>query len=140
MSDDLRGVLVASTDADACEVMARVVETASFDAIRLPPASSVTDAVVNSRPAGLLLDLGATNLETLRAVRDRSEAAAAQVRIVVIGTGPAGGRLAWQAGADGYLVRPFHAADLVAAFRDALARDEPARVSHRTEAATELTV
>lgn len=139
MSDDPRSVLVASTDADAREVMARVVETASLDAVRLPAAESVMDAVVNSRPAGLLLDLGAANLETLRAVRERSEPAAAQVRIVVIGTGPAGGRLAWHAGADGYLVRPFHADDLVASFRESLDRDDAARAARRTEAATDPT-
>lgn len=140
MSDDPRSVLVASTDPDAREVMARVLESASLDAVRLPAAESVPDAVVSSRPAGLLLDLGAVNLETLRAVRERDEPAAARVRVVVIGTGPAGGRLAWQAGADGYLVRPFHADDLVASLRDALALDEAARVTRRNEATTDLTV
>lgn len=139
MTDGPRSVLVASTDPDACEIMARVIETASLEAVRLPTGESVPDAVLSTRPAGLLLDLGAANLETLRAIREHDEPVADQVRILVIGTGPAGGRLAWQAGADGYLVRPFRADDLVAAVTDALARDEAGRVSRRTEATAELT-
>ena len=132
MADVATTVLVASAEADVREILARVVETAGFEAVRLEPHAAVAGAVLSTRAQALVLDLGADNLPTLRDLRDREEAAAAEVRVVVIGTGPAGGRLATQAGADGYLVRPFHADELRVTLTEALARTDDARRSRRT--------
>lgn len=124
-------ILIASPDESVREVLARLVETAGHEAVRLDPAVDVPDAVVATIAAGLVLDLGGSNQSVLEAVRRRTEATAANVRIIVIGSGPAGGRLALQAGADGFLVRPFHARELQDALSDALARNEVARQSWR---------
>lgn len=124
-------ILVAQPDPQVREVVARVVEAAGLSAVRLEASADVAGAVANSRADGLVLDLGAGNLATLQAVRSGSEPAATDVRLVVIGTGPSGGRLAWQAGADGFLARPFHARDLQAALTDALALDDDGRTARR---------
>ena len=97
-------VLIASPDESVREVLARLVETAGHEAVRLDPAVDVPDAVVATSAGGLVLDLGAANQAVLEAVRARTEATAAGVRIVVIGSGPAGGRLALNAGADGSII------------------------------------
>jgi DNA-binding NtrC family response regulator len=128
-------ILVANPDEQVREVVARVVEAGGHEVVRLEPAADVTAAVVSSSAAGLVLDLGAANLAALQALRAEGSAAATDVRVVVIGTGPAGGRLAWQAGADGFLVRPFHARDLQAAVAEALAADDGARQARRTAGA-----
>lgn len=131
-------VVVANPDEAAREVIARVVETGGFDAVRLEPGSDPVDAVLASRADAVVLDLGADNLDIIIGLRQRTEAAAAAARVVVLGAGPATGRRALQSGADAYLQRPFHADELRAALTDALARPEPERSAWRTIAIANL--
>jgi DNA-binding response OmpR family regulator len=131
-------ILIASADEQVREVLARLVETAGLEAVRLDPAVDIPDAVVATIAAGLVLDMGAGNQSVLEAIRRRTESTAANVRVVVIGSGPAGGRLALQAGADGYLVRPFHARDLQSAVTGALGRSEAGRHAWRAATAGSL--
>lgn len=139
MADDAaRTILVASQDEAVCEILARVVETAGFEAVRLEVGVDVVDVVVVSAAHGLVLDLGAHNQPTLEALRGRSEPAATEAVAIVIGTGPAGGRLAWAAGADGFLVRPFAATELQTTLREVTGLDLEARRSRRTAGAEAL--
>lgn len=131
MGDADATVLVASGDEQVREVLARVVEVAGLDAIRMDPSADVAEAAAAAPAQGVVLDLGAGNLEALRSLRASDDAVAAEARVIVLGTGPAGGRLAWQAGADGFLVRPFHARELQAALTDSLALDASERQARR---------
>lgn len=131
-------VVVANPDEAAREVIARVVEAGGLDAVRLDPGTDPADAVLASRADALVLDLGAANLDAVVALRQRTEPAATAVRILVLGAGPATGRLALQSGADAFLSRPFHADDLHLALNDALARPEPERSAWRTIAIANL--
>lgn len=126
-------VVVANRDDDAREVVARVVEGAGFEATRVASPGEVPAAVGSA--VAVVVDLGPDGLEVVRALRD---GAGTEVPVVVVGTGPAGGRLALQAGADGFLVRPFHARDLQAAVRDAVARPAAERAAWRTATAAAL--
>lgn len=128
---DRTPILVVNTEESAREIISRVVETAGFDAVRLTDHSDLATAVAHSGAGGLVLDLGADNLSVLQDLRSHTEPAAAAARVLVLGSGPAGGRLAWQAGADAFLVRPFHARDLQAALTEALARPDDDRQAHR---------
>ena len=92
-----------------------MVEAAGHEPSASSRAPTWPTAVTHRAADACVLDLGADNLDALRALRGQRRAVGPAVRVVVIGTGPAGGRLAWQAGADGFLVRPFHARDLQAA-------------------------
>lgn len=127
-------VVVANVDDDAREVVARVVEAAGFDAVRVATGADV--AASTSSAAAVVLDLGANGLDVLRTLRGSD--GGAEVPVVVVGTGPAGGRLALQAGADGFLVRPFHARDLQTAVTDAVARPAAERSDWRTATAAFL--
>ncbi|QXC59920.1 hypothetical protein KSP35_16275 [Aquihabitans sp. G128] len=138
MGDGSTTILVANPDEAVREVVARVVETVGLDAVRLAPDADLADAVVHSGATGAVLDLGPDNLAALEALRARTEPGATGARVVVIGTGPANGRLAWQAGADGFLVRPFHARELQAALTEALARPDADRAAHRDAQAAAL--
>ena len=138
MGDDGTTILVANPDSQVQELLARVVETVGLSAVRLDAAVDIAQAVAVNAADGLILDLGAGNLEALQAVRARPEPAGLTAAIIVIGTGPAGGRLAWQAGADAFLVRPFHARDLQAAVTSALALDPAGRAARRAAGVAEL--
>ena len=131
-------ILIASPDEQVREVLARLVEASGLETVRLDPAVDIPDAVVATIAAGLVLDMGASNQSVLEAIRRRTETTAANVRVIVIGSGPAGGRLALQAGADGFLVRPFRATDLQAAVTDALGRSEAGRQSWRAATSAAL--
>jgi CheY-like chemotaxis protein len=158
-------VVVANPDEDAREVVARVVEAGGLTAVRVASAAEVPDAVAAAGGGagatgviGVILDLGPANLQALEALRAgdgrtddgrkddgagdgrtddgrKDDGAGDGPRVVVLGTGPANGRLALRAGADGYLVRPFHARDLRATLADALARPDAERATWRTAAA-----
>ena len=138
MGDDGTTILVANPDTQIQELLARIVETAGLSAVRLDAAVDIAQAVAVNAADGLILDLGAGNLAALQAVRARPEPAGLTSVIIVIGTGPAGGRLAWQAGADAFLVRPFHARDLQAAVTGALALDPAGRAARRAAGLAEL--
>ncbi len=128
-------VVVANADDDAREVVARVVEGAGFDVVRVSSGGEVPAAAGSA--VAVVADLGADGLDVVRTLRSAG-GAAGEVPVLVVGTGPAGGRLALQAGADGFLVRPFHARDLQAAVRDAVARPDAERAAWRTDAAAAL--
>ena len=131
-------VLVANPDDQVREILARLIEEAGFEAVRLDPTVDVPDAVVATTASGLVLDLGADNLPVLEALRRRPEATAGSVRVVVVGTGPASGRLAIAAGADGFLVRPFHGKELQGALSEAVGRSESKRHAWRASATAAL--
>lgn len=136
MGDDaVATILIAQPEPQVREVVARVVEAAGFSAVRLEPSLDIGEASASSGAAGVVLDLGPANLGALQAIRARPEPAAAQVCVVVLGTGPAGGRLAWQAGADGFLARPFHARELQAALAEAMTLDDAGRAARRSASA-----
>lgn len=126
-------VVVANADDDAREVVARVVEGAGFEAARVATAGDVTSS--SGSATAVVLDLGTEGLEVLRSLRTSD---GTEVPVVVVGTGPAGGRLALQAGADGFLVRPFHARELQTALTDAVARPPAERAPWRTATAASL--
>ena len=133
-------VLVANTDAAVCEVLARIVEAAGHEAVRVAELDKVAAAVVTAAADALVLDLGPDSLGVLTELRSRAEPLADAVRVAVLGTGPANARLAWQAGADVVLVRPFAAADLQAELAAALARGDVDRWALRVARAAELAV
>lgn len=133
-------VVVAGTDAAVCEVLARIAEAAGHEAVRVTELDKVPGAVVTAAADALLLDLGPESLGVLTELRSRAEPVADAVRVVVLGTGPANARLAWQAGADVVLVRPFAATELQAELASALGRSDSDRGALRVAKAAELAV
>lgn len=124
MAPAAAAVYVACPDDTVREVLARVVEAGGHTATR---GDGDAAAITASGAQAVVLDLGPATQDVLGALR----AAGDEQRVVVIGTGPAGARLAWQAGADGYLVRPFDAEQLQAAIDAALTADGAARAAAR---------
>ena len=124
-------VVVANTDETVCEVLARVVEAGGHEAVRITDPGLVSGAVQSAPADALVLDLGAGNVEQLRSVRAGDHPRATESRAIVISTGPANALLAWQAGADAVLTRPFPAEALQTALTEALGRSTADREATR---------
>jgi DNA-binding response OmpR family regulator len=127
-------VVVANPDDTVREVLARIVESGGHEAVRTAEAERVAEAVGASLPQGAVLDLGAGTVDAVRAIRGDGSPVAGSVRIVAVATGPANAVLAWQAGADAVLVRPFAADALRAELGSVLTRTESDRVDVRAAA------
>ena len=128
---DRASVVVANPDADVCEVLARVVEAAGHTAVRVTDPAGVTTAVLGSQADAVVLDAGAANLDALKDLRSPASGANASVRVIVVGSGPASARLAWQEGADAVLSRPFAATEVGQSLAASLGRDDSARAAER---------
>ncbi len=134
MSDDGAGrttVVVACADQTVCEVLARVVETGGYEAVRVTDETHVVGGVLSAPAEALVLDLGAGNVAQLRALRGGDHPRSTSSRAVVIVSGPANALQAWQADADAVLTRPFKAEELTATLAEALARDPQGRAPLR---------
>lgn len=124
-------VVVASVDQTVCEVLARVVEAAGHEAVRVTDGTQVAGAVLSAPAEALVVDLGSDNVHQLRSLRGGDHPRSTSSRAVVIVSGPANALLAWQADADAVLTRPFRAEELQAALADVLTRDPADRAPVR---------
>ncbi|WP_426570837.1 hypothetical protein [Aquihabitans sp. McL0605] len=124
-------VVVANADETVCEVLARVIEAGGHESVRVTDATQVSSAVNSASADAVLLDLGAANVDQLRNLRSEGHPRGSDARAVVISTGPANSLLAWQAGADAVLTRPFKAEELQATLADVLGRTNDARAAIR---------
>jgi DNA-binding response OmpR family regulator len=139
---DLTGtrVLVADDHEQGSEITRRVLERAGFSvdraqdlddamarlAISKPPFACVIADFDDSSSGGLKL------LETIRASTDDDVVA---TTVIMCADVDANRRFSWQSGADGFIVRPFHIDELLAAVRDAILRSSEERARFRREQA-----
>jgi DNA-binding response OmpR family regulator len=139
MTEELAAVVVANPGGSELELLARVVTAAGFRACPVEAGdAAVVTAVRDEGAQAVLLDLGIDNLATLEALRASDDAATAAARVLVLGDGPANGRLAWQAGSDGLLIRPFHIDELRDALYGVLERPDGERAAARAAGLAEL--
>ncbi|MCU1372373.1 MAG: hypothetical protein JWO77_3567 [Ilumatobacteraceae bacterium] len=124
-------VVVANTDETVCEVLARVVEGAGHEAVRVTEPTQVVGGVLSAPAMALVLDLEAGNVAQLRSLRGGDHPRSTSTRVVVIVSGPANALQAWQADADAVLTRPFRAAELHDALAEVLAREPGERTAVR---------
>lgn len=135
-------VAVVNDDEGAREVIARLVERDGHTARRVASAAEALALVADSPVDLAVLDLHsggpAVNRTLLKEAREAAagegEEARPDLRAVLVGRSEGSGLLAWQGGADGFLVRPFHADDLVRAIDEALTRPDTERDAHRQAA------
>ena len=128
-------VLVVNDDDDACELLCRLLARVGYTVFR---AASHQEAMslLSGQPAHcIVLDLATggvgTNLKLLDAIRSHADAAVSQARVVLVAKQTNNRMFSWQAGVDAFLVRPFHADDLLREVADSLSRTEDERAKHR---------
>ena len=129
-------VLVLNDDRDACELIARLVESAGWtaergyeldDAIRLLLAGGHRAVVIDSMSMGItaafrLLD------EVRKAGPDIRN-----VAVVILAATDTNRLFAFQSGVDGYIVRPVHSDELLDVIRRVMARSTDERVEFRRQ-------
>ena len=135
-TDEHGTVLVVADDVNAAELLARLVAGGGFRAVvaQSPEAAMIDIEDADAPFAAVLLDLelrhGTSSLRALADIR-RLPGTAGHVPVVVCSWDDDTRSQAWMTGVDGYLVRPFAAADLQALITEAVERPEHHREDHR---------
>jgi DNA-binding response OmpR family regulator len=128
-------LLVVNDDPDGCELIARIVESAGWTATRTYTVDDAVASLPNADPPfkAVLADFndGGTAaalrlLDTIRRIPGFAE-----MPVIVLTRNDANRLHAWQSGIDGFIVRPFHADDLINAVYAVLARTPEEREAYR---------
>lgn len=129
-------LLIVNDDEGGCELVARILEGAGFETTRI---HSHADAVLALNKPGQDIDAvvidftsggASSSLKLLDSVRHGVERNR-DIPALILANSANNRLFAYQTGADAFLVRPFHANDLIAEVRVALGRSVEARDKHR---------
>jgi DNA-binding response OmpR family regulator len=130
-------ILLVTDDADACELLARILEGAGYPVDRAYDHVGAIAQVTSAPPSGLVLDLSVggigANLKLLDAIRTHNDPTVAGARVVLVARQAQNQLFSWQSGVDAFLVRPFHANELLHHVADVLARPDEQRARHRRD-------
>jgi two-component system phosphate regulon response regulator OmpR len=128
-------LLVVNDDRGACELLCRLLANAGQEVHR---AHSPNEAIMEMsavRPDCVVLDLAAggigQNLRLLDSMRSSMDPRIAAVRVVLVAQQTSNRLFSWQAEIDAFVVRPFHAKDLLAQVGEVLTRPDSERARHR---------
>jgi len=130
------GVLLVCDDPDAGELLARLLGREGHDVHRVETAEGALRHLLATPRRGAVLSLSGptANRQLVDKVRAHPNPAVAEVALVALAPEDAAasaGDEAWQAGADGFLARPFHERELTEEVRAALTRPLEDRAAHR---------
>ena len=128
-------ILVVNDDDGACELLVRLLTNAGHDVQRAMNADQALGQLSVGGFDCVVLDLTSggigQNLKLLDAIRSSVTASIARVRVLLIAQQASNRMFSWQAGIDAFLVRPFHADELLRQVRDVLLRPDDERAAHR---------
>ena len=130
-------VLVVNDEPDACELLNRILLAAGYQVARAHDTLQMT-AALTDRPHAVILDVSAGgiggNLKLLDTIRGQQDPALAATRVVLCATNASNAMFSWQAGIDAFVLRPFHADELLAELAQVLARGDDDRPMARRRA------
>lgn len=132
-------ILLASEDAEASELMTRLLGHAGFDVVRATGVDEAIGQVLDTDPpvALTLIDFrsGGTSLglKLTDMLRDSNSESAADMRVILTTDLDENRLFSWQSGVDGFMVRPYRAESLVDEIIAALGRSTEERAAHRKE-------
>ncbi len=127
------GVLLVCDDPDAGELLARLMAVEGHDVHRVETAEgAVRHLLATPRRATVLSLSGPTaNRQLLDKIRSHPNPPVSEVAVVLLADEVEAEAEAWEAGADGFLARPFHAEQLATELAGALDRPLADREAHR---------
>jgi DNA-binding response OmpR family regulator len=129
-------VVVASGDADARELLSRVLARAGHEVEQVEtPDAALSSLAGSARVALVALFHGDQAAALVADVRAGAEPTVAAVPVVMVTDDDAAAKAVSMAGADGSLTRPFHAEELTGELDAVLARSPEERAERREAAA-----
>jgi DNA-binding response OmpR family regulator len=128
-------ILVVNDDEAACELLCRLLVNAGH---RVQRAYNGDQALGQLSVGGVdcvVLDLASggigQNLKLLDAIRSAMANDVSGVRVVLVAQQTSNRMFSWQAGIDAFVVRPFHANELIGQIAEVLGRPDNERARHR---------
>lgn len=128
-------ILVVNDDEGACELLSRLLVRGGHRVQRAHNADQALAQLGVGRVDCVVLDLATggigANLKLLDTIRSSMSRELSSVRVVLVAQQTSNRMFSWQAGIDAFLVRPFHADELLAQVSEVLARPDADRARHR---------
>lgn len=144
-------ILVVDDDPDIRQLVWELLRLSGFEATTVASGREALDVLDelageggeggDALPSLVLLDVQMPDLDgwdTLRAIRGRPELAAVPVVLCTVKSGSTDTALGWTLGCDGYVVKPFAIADLIAEVEAVIGLDEAGRDARRVAALESL--
>ncbi len=114
---DASRVVVVNDDEDAGKLLRNVLEQKGFPVASADNHEQALLAATRDSPRAMVLDLThggiGSNLKLLESIRHHDDEKVATTRILLIARQASNRVFSFQSGADAFLVRPFHANELV---------------------------
>jgi DNA-binding response OmpR family regulator len=127
-------VLVLNEDRDACELVARLVESAGWPALRAFDLDGVMTGLTQGEVAGVVIDSLGTGISAAFRVLEEIRGSApgvAGTAVIILAATETNRLFAFQSEADGFVVRPFHSDELLETVRAVLVRSPDERLRYR---------
>src|SRR5687767_6301479 len=132
---DRKRLLVVNDDQDSCELLCRLLANAGHDVERGYNAEQAMGQLSVGGFDCVVLDLATggigQNLKLLDTIRTSVSKGVSSVRVVLVAQQTSNRMFSWQAGIDAFIVRPFHASELLGQVAEVLARSDEERARHR---------
>jgi DNA-binding response OmpR family regulator len=129
-------ILVLNHEADAGELVARLVEFAGHPALRFTDQASLIGQLAEGGVRAVIIDALGTGVSAAFDVLEAIRAGHPAVRdtpVMILAASDTNRLYAFQSGVDAYLVRPFHADELIGAVGSMLARSPGERERYRQD-------
>ena len=127
-------VLVVN-DEEGVELLCRLLSRGGYDVDRATTHDETVAKLSEFRPDSVVLDMSTggigQNLKLLDTIRGHVDDSIAAARVVLVAHQSNNRLYSWQAGIDAFLLRPFHADELLQQVADALTRPDDERARHR---------
>jgi DNA-binding response OmpR family regulator len=128
-------ILVVNDDEDACELLCRLLVNAGHRVQRAHNSEQAVGQLNVGKIDCVVLDLSTggigQNLKLLDTIRSSMSKSVSGVRIVLVTQQTSNRMFSWQAGIDAFVVRPFHANELIGQISEVLSRPDNERARHR---------
>ena len=128
-------ILVVNDDEHACELLCRLLVNAGHSVQRAHNGEQALGQLSVGRVDCVVLDLATggigQNLKLLDTIRSAMTSSVSGVRVVLVAQQTSNRMFSWQAGIDAFIVRPFHANELLGQIAEVLTRSDDERARHR---------
>ena len=128
-------VLVAGDVGDANELLSRVLASHGYRAVTAGSVDAGVARAVEELPRVAVIDLSTrgigSSLQLLDAIRSNDDERVRRIRTIVVARSRSNRTFSFQSGADGFLLRPFHANDLLEMIEQVTAVPEDELPVHR---------